>query len=111
MTLTGPKPPPRSRQHDFDRPEDSGKASRCWFGHEATLNAKDSGKASQGANLSEEVFKIARVNAAVGNKKTTYILVSFTSLCSSRMIMSRRNATTDHHHRFVWREFNVCLLG
>ena len=40
----------------------------------ATLNAKNSNKASQGGVFSEEIFKIARVNAAVGNKQTTYIL-------------------------------------
>jgi len=40
----------------------------------ATLNSKNSGKASQGGNFSEQIFKVARVNAAVGNKQTTYIL-------------------------------------
>jgi len=40
----------------------------------ATLQAKDSGKASQGSNFSTQVNKIARVNAASGNKQTTYIL-------------------------------------
>jgi len=40
----------------------------------ATLQAKDSNKASQGGNFSEQIFKVARVNAASGNKQTTYIL-------------------------------------
>ena len=40
----------------------------------ATLNAKKSNRASQGGVFSEEIFKIARANAAVGNNQTTYIL-------------------------------------
>ena len=40
----------------------------------ATLNAKNSNKASFGGVFSEEIFKRARVNAASGNKQTTYIL-------------------------------------
>ena len=40
----------------------------------ATLQAKDSGKASQGGVFSGEILKIARANAASGNKQTTYIL-------------------------------------
>ena len=40
----------------------------------ATLNAKNSNKASQGGVFSDVIYKIARVNAAVGNKQTTYIL-------------------------------------
>ena len=40
----------------------------------ATLQAKDSQKASQGGNFSEQIFKVVRVNAASGNKQTTYVL-------------------------------------
>ena len=40
----------------------------------ASMQAKDSGKASQGGNFSDEIFKVARANAAVGNKQTSYIL-------------------------------------
>ena len=40
----------------------------------AALQAKNSNKASQGGVFSEQILKIARVNAATGNKQTTYIL-------------------------------------
>ena len=40
----------------------------------STLQAKDSNKASFGGNFSSEIFKLARVNAASGNKQTTYVL-------------------------------------
>ena len=40
----------------------------------ATLQAKDSNKASFGGNFSSEIFKVARVNAATGHKQTTYVL-------------------------------------
>ena len=43
----------------------------------ATLNAKNSNRASFGGVFSdgkEGIYKIARVNAAVGNKQTTYVL-------------------------------------
>ena len=40
----------------------------------STLQAKDSNKASQGSNYSESLYYVARVNASVGNKQTTYML-------------------------------------
>ena len=40
----------------------------------ATLQAKDSNKASFGHSYSEQIFKVARVNAATGQKQTTYVL-------------------------------------
>ena len=40
----------------------------------ATLQAKASNKASFGGVYSEQIFRIARVNAAAGHKQTTYVL-------------------------------------
>ena len=40
----------------------------------ATLQAKDSNKTSQGGVFSEQILKIAPVNAASGDKQTTYAL-------------------------------------